>query len=206
MKEILFKGMKKGTNEWAEGYLFEMWDRAFILWGTTVDSPTMFMVEVVPETVKQFTGQTDENGNKIFERVVSLSEATGKKELNLQSYQDKILILEQKLSQANQKVSEYEFYIQKLCKDLADFDSFARQISKTRIEKTNEEIPTCKTLMEYIESEKKKTVKKFIKEICKELWNIGRTPEGKTFNCGDITTVDLWRIAEKEFGTTEEEQ
>lgn len=183
MKEILFRGKIKGSNEWAEGYLFKMWDRTFILWGETVNSPTMFMVEVIPETVGQFTGQTDENGDKIFKRVASSSEKTEKEELNLQSYQDKILILEQKLSQANQKVNEYEFHIQKLCKDLADFDTFARQ-----------------------KSEKKKTVKKFIKEICKELWNIGRTPEGKTFNCGDITSVDLWKIAEKEFGIKEEDQ
>ncbi len=70
MKEILFNGQIKGRNEWKEGYLFELWNRTFILWGETVNSPTMFMVEVIPETVGQFTGLTDKNGNKIFKKIL----------------------------------------------------------------------------------------------------------------------------------------
>ena len=62
--EILFKGKRKDTGEWTEGYFFKIWDRTFLLWGMTNDHPNM--IEVIPETVGQFTGLTDKNGNKIF--------------------------------------------------------------------------------------------------------------------------------------------
>lgn len=64
-REILFKGKRKDTGEWTEGYFFKIWDRTFLLWGMTNDHPNM--IEVIPETVGQFTGLTDKNGNKIFE-------------------------------------------------------------------------------------------------------------------------------------------
>lgn len=53
----------------------------------------------------------------------------------------------------------------KLEKDLADFDEFARGISKTRIQITGEAIPTCKTLLEYIEKEKRNAVKEFAEKL-----------------------------------------
>ena len=65
MKEILFKGKRKDTGEWIEGYFFKIWDRTFLLWGMTNDHPNM--IEVIPETVGQFTRLTDKNGSKIFE-------------------------------------------------------------------------------------------------------------------------------------------
>lgn len=65
MKEILFKGKRKDTGEWIEGYFFKIWDRTFILWGTTNDKPDM--IEVIPETVSQFIGLTDRYEKKIFE-------------------------------------------------------------------------------------------------------------------------------------------
>lgn len=64
-REILFKGKRKDTGEWTEGYFFKIWDRVFLLWGMTGDSPNM--EEVIPETVEQCTGLTDKNGKKIFE-------------------------------------------------------------------------------------------------------------------------------------------
>lgn len=65
MKEILFRGKRKDTGEWTEGYFFKIWDRTFLLWGMTNDHPNM--VEVIPETVSQFTGLTDKYKKKIFE-------------------------------------------------------------------------------------------------------------------------------------------
>lgn len=74
------------------------------------------------------------------------------------------------------KVSESEAELQELNikyyneaknlrRDLADFDEFARQISKTRIELMGEAVPTCKTLLKYIETEKSKTVKEFAEKV-----------------------------------------
>ena len=65
MREVLFKGKRKDTGEWIEGYFFKIWDRTFILWGMTNDIPDM--IEVIPETVSQFTGLTDKYKKKIFE-------------------------------------------------------------------------------------------------------------------------------------------
>ena len=64
-REILFRGKRVDDDEWTEGYLFKSWNRTFLLWGMTGDVPNM--VEVIPETVGQFTNMTDKNGNKIFE-------------------------------------------------------------------------------------------------------------------------------------------
>ena len=64
-REILFRGKRIDNDEWAEGYLFKIWNRTFLLWGMTSDVPNM--VEVNPETVGQFTGLTDKNSKKIFE-------------------------------------------------------------------------------------------------------------------------------------------
>ena len=65
MREILFRGNQVNDGMWIQGYLFQFWGRAYILWGMTNDTPTMH--EVKPETIGQFTGLTDKNGVKIFE-------------------------------------------------------------------------------------------------------------------------------------------
>ena len=65
MREILFRGKRVDNGEWVQGYVYQIWENVYILWGMTNGVPNM--IEVIPETVGQYTGLTDKHGVKIFE-------------------------------------------------------------------------------------------------------------------------------------------
>ena len=77
MREILFRGKRIDNGEWIEGYLLLCDERVFILpWGVVgcwhfdwlKKGEYIFgkFIEVIPETIGQYTGLTDENGKKAF--------------------------------------------------------------------------------------------------------------------------------------------
>ncbi len=72
--EILFKAKRADNGEWFDGDLIQLDNRSMIAGkemqaydkGNVHEFIELECVEVIPETVCQFTGLTDKNGNKIF--------------------------------------------------------------------------------------------------------------------------------------------
>lgn len=76
MREILFRGKRTDNGRWVEGYLIADTEFAgkpyYHTYIVNYKSPSGcfggdIFIEVIPETVGQYTGLTDKNGTKIFE-------------------------------------------------------------------------------------------------------------------------------------------
>ena len=65
MRGILFRGKRVCNGEWLFGGFHSRFGRAFIIGCSK--SFRIDGMDVIPETVGQFTGLTDKNGTKIFE-------------------------------------------------------------------------------------------------------------------------------------------
>lgn len=74
MREILFRGKRTDNGEWVDGFLLKECSYATCSWPLAIEYKTgcfgvneYAVVEVIPETVGQFTGLCDKYGAKIYE-------------------------------------------------------------------------------------------------------------------------------------------
>lgn len=71
MREILFKAKRINNGEWVEGYYlrdqYHIGGKDIIFYRKDSDLFTVYTDIIDPETICQFTGLCDKNGNKIWE-------------------------------------------------------------------------------------------------------------------------------------------
>ena len=67
MREHEYRGKRKADGKWVYGFYYKKCGRHIILGDIMPDSDMQREIEVIPETVGEYTGLPDKNGVKIFE-------------------------------------------------------------------------------------------------------------------------------------------
>lgn len=100
MREILFKAKRVDNGKWIEGsvinldpdsgycYIVPMCEGASTLSAKVLITSEMALVD--PETLCQFTGMTDKNGNKVWENDISRYEWGGETRIDIIKYEPPI--------------------------------------------------------------------------------------------------------------------
>lgn len=88
MREIIFRGKRKDNGEWVEGNFVKgcVEDFAYIVEFGNKELCRNY-VEVIPESVSEFTGLTDKNGTKVFEGDIVKTKVTENKYTHTRKYE-----------------------------------------------------------------------------------------------------------------------